>query len=156
MGCCCIRASGTGYGEDVPVEEVLPAEIWLQVFEYLEPQDALAVQQVCSLWRELQQSRKDERVEKLIEKGRKRAARAKKAAIARKARQCEKLESNCLKCSFLTLQTTCLCVVCPICLPCLGWNLCVACRQRNCGAIRNFNDATCNSLLACDFIQISC
>jgi len=54
-----------GEDEDGP----LPVELWCEVFQWLKPRDKLRLRGVCVVWNELFEE--DEKVTKLIEKGRK-------------------------------------------------------------------------------------
>ena len=49
--------------KEPPTEEQLPLELWIRIFECLGVEDEITVMHVCSHWCDIQQARKDKRVE---------------------------------------------------------------------------------------------
>lgn len=129
-------------------QDILPPELWLEIFEYLEPKDEIAVLRVCRYWREVQQSRQDKRVDEYIEQ----KSRERAAEIARKKREREKMfeevEEKGKECGQWWLRLVLLFMwgtMCPFCLPTMLVYCLMACRECSCSSLDDFNHDQCDN-----------
>jgi len=57
--------------DDDSVENELPVEMWVEIFNYLEPQDEVSIEATCHLFYDIIKSRKDDKLDHFIEERKK-------------------------------------------------------------------------------------
>jgi len=124
--------------EEIEEEEeegyLLPPELWLEVFDFLDGKDLTACQLVCKVWYAL--ASRDRRAEEYVAKWRE--EKAKKEALRERQRQRRRQERrhkarDCSRCcvmvSFGCVRCVVLSALCPLCCPCITlFSLRLCCR----------------------------
>ena len=108
---------GSDWDED-KVENELPVEMWVEIFEYLEPQDELSVETTCHLFHDIIKSRKDDKLDHFIadrkKKQKKEWKRKKKEARLEHQRKVRRRQECCEN----AIAVPCGCFCCMMC--CFG------------------------------------
>jgi len=116
-----VVGEGESSEEDEDDDRLLPPELWLAVFDFLEGKDLTACQLVCREWYAL--ASHDHRAEEYVARWREEKAKKEAERIEQRERKRQQRRNDCCSCCSALgcgcFYCMCFAALCPCCCPCI-------------------------------------